>query len=94
MDVNPVLSSRVQFERQTCEIVVTTQTTSQGETAFRAAAFEVALGTQEELRVARDDSGAQYEVLGPVPSEVAERLIEMLELRYGPRLLRSQHDQT
>ena len=93
MDVSPILSSRVEFERQTCEIVVTAQNTSQGENGFRAAAFEVVLGAQEELRVALDDSGAQYEVWGPIPSEVAERLIDMLELRYGPRLARSPSDQ-
>jgi hypothetical protein len=80
-----VLVSEARYERGTCEIHVVEHITSQGETGFRAAAYDTDASTGE-LRIACDDAGVPYEVFGTAPATAAERLSELLESRYGRRL--------
>ena len=87
-NVRSVLVHSVRFQHQVCEIHVTEHTTTQGEPSFRAAAYETDPSTGE-LRVVKDEAGVQYEVYGPAPATVAERLAELLETRYGERLSES-----
>lgn len=60
-------------------------TTSQGEEMFRAAAYFVG-DERPDTKTVTDDSGVPYEVLAPAPGTAAERLADMLELRFGRRL--------
>lgn len=85
MTSEPILQHQYQFERAACAIHVLEHTTSQGEPVFRAAAY-VPTDDGEGQRLVTDDAGTPYEVLGPTPANAAERLVEMLELRFGRRL--------
>lgn len=83
MTTQIVLRHHYRFERGSCEIHVAEHHTSQGEQVFRAAAYAPA---GEGLQVITDDAGVPYEVLAQTPGSAAERLADMLALRFGRRL--------
>ena len=79
----PVLVSSFSSAMAECEIQVREAHTAQGEVSYRAVAYQP--GGSDAAAVVTDETGKEVEVIAATPSDAAERLAEVLELKFGPR---------